>query len=82
MGGVYVPEALAAEMDEEQVCARTDRCRASRRTVARAPSREAQLRQMEIGPKTGFFGPIPAEKGGNWPKIQTADRAVTAAKSL
>jgi hypothetical protein len=35
----------------------------------------------EIGPKTGFFGPIPAEMGGNQPECGTSDQTATAANT-
>jgi hypothetical protein len=39
-------------------------------------------RPREIGPKTAFFGPIPAEMGRNGPEMRASSRASTAGKTL
>jgi hypothetical protein len=38
--------------------------------------------RREIGPKSRFFGPIPAEMGGNWPKKEPQAGPSPTAKSL
>jgi len=48
----------------------------------RRPTRQASLGPTEIGPKTAFFGPIPAEMGANWPKARASSLAFAAAETL
>ncbi len=45
-----------------------------------AKSGRPRVGWTEIGPKRCFFGPIPAEMAGNWPKTRASGRASTAAK--
>jgi hypothetical protein len=50
--------------------------------VIRDPDDPAPDAYGAVGPKTRFFGPIPAEMGGNWRKARATDRVSAAAKPL